>query len=103
MSQFEHRHGLEVDTELARFLEEEALPGAGVPVDAFWGGFADLLHRFTPRNQALLDKREELQRQIDVRNETLAGQAPLPEEEERFLRGLGYLVEEPKPFTSTLR
>ena len=37
------RHGLEVDTDFAQFIEAQVLPGTGVTADAFWQGYAGLL------------------------------------------------------------
>jgi malate synthase len=91
--------GLEVDSELKRFIEDEVLPGLGFDTDAFWSGFAALLRELTPENEWLLARRDELQARIDARNEHLNGEAPDPAEEERFLRDIGYLVEAPEPFT----
>ena len=87
------RGGLRVAGVLARFVEERALPGTGIDPDAFWAGTADLFARFTPENRALLARREELQAAIDARY--MAGE-PV---DEAFLRGIGYLVPEPEPFT----
>ena len=37
------RAGLRIATSLARFLEEEALPGTGIEPAAFWRGLWELL------------------------------------------------------------
>ncbi|HEY0013473.1 MAG TPA: malate synthase G [Allosphingosinicella sp.] len=93
-----HAPGLHVDPLLRRFLEEEALPGTGIDPGAFWTGFESLLRELTPENERLLARREELQALIDARNAGLGGRIPAPDEEERFLRGIGYLVDPPAPF-----
>ena len=92
------RNGLSVATELADFIESKALPGTGVETQAFWAGFADLLARFTPFNRDLLVQREELQAQIDAYHRANPG-APNQTEYQAFLRSIGYLVDEPAPFT----
>jgi malate synthase len=89
----------EVGPILRRFLDEEALPGTGLDPGAFWAGFEALLRDLTPENERLLARREELQALIDARNEGLGGRVPTPEDEERFLRDIGYLVDPPAPFT----
>jgi malate synthase len=91
--------GIEVDNALHRFVEEEALPGTGVDAGRFWTGFAALLRELTPENKRLLARREELQALIDARNEALNGDIPDPAVEEAFLRGIGYIVDLPSPFT----
>lgn len=66
MTQRSDRAQLQVATVLARFIEDEALPGTGIAPDDFWAGFASLLHDFTPQNRALLARRADLQAQIDT-------------------------------------
>jgi malate synthase len=90
--------GLEVDRELRRFIEDEALPGTGIRAQVFWAGFAALLRDLTPENRRLLRTRESLQGRIDARNSRLHGRPPSPQVEEEFLREIGYLVDEPVPF-----
>jgi malate synthase len=85
------RDGLKVAQPLVRFLEEEALPGTGVAPEAFWHGVAGIFARFTPENRALLAVRDDLQARIDASPER-SGDA-------RFLREIGYLADEPPPFT----
>ena len=63
---FVRRAALQVAEILARFVEEQALPGSGVTAESFWHGFSDLVHEMGPRNSALLIRRAELQAQIDA-------------------------------------
>ena len=98
MTDFLDRHGLSVDSRLARFVEEQALPGTGLETDRFWADFAALLARFAPENAALLAKREALQAKIDAWHEARAGQPHDAAAYEAFLREIGYLVPEPAPF-----
>ena len=60
------RAALQVEEILARFVEEQALPGSGVSAETFWAGFSELLAEMGPRNSALLIRRAELQAQIDA-------------------------------------
>ncbi|NIJ18143.1 malate synthase G [Sphingobium vermicomposti] len=91
--------GLQVAPELARFIDERALPGTGIEDDRFWTGVAEIFARFSPRNAALLDKRDQLQAQIDAWHKDRAGQALNGAEYQAFLSDIGYLVPEPQPFT----
>ena len=59
-------NGLQVDRKLFDFVETRALPGTGVAPDAFWSGFAALIRDLSSKNRALLDKRADLQSQIDA-------------------------------------
>ncbi len=92
------RAGLQVDETLASFIESQALPGSGVEAGAFWTGLAGLYERFVPRNRKLLAKREDLQRQIDDwhRAHDVVAEA---DAYRAFLTDIGYLVDEPAPFT----
>jgi malate synthase len=98
LAQYELISGIEVDSRLKRFVEEEALPGTGIDAAAFWFGFSALLRDLTPENRRLLRVREDLQARIDARNSELGGRVPSPAEEEEFLREIGYLVDPPAPF-----
>jgi len=98
LANYELISGIEVDRALRAFVEEEVLPGTGVDAERFWFGFSALLRELTPENRRLLRKREDLQALIDARNVSLEGQVPTPEEEEAFLREIGYLVDPPPPF-----
>lgn len=98
MTEFLDRSGLSVDSRLADFVEQRALPGTGLDVTKFWEDFADLLGKFAPENAALLAKREDLQAQIDAWHEARAGQAHDAGTYQAFLRDIGYLVPEPAPF-----
>ena len=91
--------GLQVDQSLARFLEDRVLPGTGLDAAAFWPGVADLFARLAPRNRALLAERDRLQAAIDAWYTARAGQAIDGAAYQAFLREIGYLVEEPAPFT----
>ena len=59
-------NSLSVDDTLQSFVETELLPGTGVTPDAFWAALERILADFTPRNAALLQRRDELQAQIDA-------------------------------------
>jgi malate synthase len=98
MTDYIDRSGLKVAPVLASFIEDEALPGTGIEPDRFWGGLAGLAADFMPRNRQLLAFRDELQGKIDAWHRAHGPVASDPEGYERFLREIGYLVEEPGPF-----
>ena len=93
------RAGLQVDAELATFLEKEAMAGLGLDLGAFWRGTADVLGWAARRGGQLLAVRDEMQARIDVWHEGRKGAPHDPEETRRFLTEIGYLVPEPAPFT----
>ncbi|WP_298669065.1 malate synthase G [uncultured Sphingomonas sp.] len=85
--------GLRVAEELARFVDGRALPGTGIAAEDFWRNAAAIFADLAPENRALLAERERLQQAIDARY--MAGEAV----DAAFLRGIGYLADEPAPFT----
>ncbi|MEL1249966.1 malate synthase G [Aurantiacibacter gilvus] len=91
------RAGLEVASELAAFIETEALPGTDIAAARFWQGLASLAKDFTARNRALLQRRDSLQQAIDDwhRRNPHAGTGAPP----AYLRAIGYLEAEPEPFS----
>ncbi|HEY5722166.1 MAG TPA: malate synthase G [Allosphingosinicella sp.] len=98
MSKYELISGIEVDSDLKAFIDDEVLPGTGIAAGDFWPGFSALLRDLTPENKRLLRKRESLQAKIDERHEAADGRAPDPAEEEEFLREISYLADPPPPF-----
>jgi len=93
-----NRAGLAVAEPLARFLEEQAIPGTGLEAGAFWSGVAAIFARFTPENRALLAKRDTIQEKIDAWHKARQGQGHDAAAYQAFLREIGYLVPEPAPF-----
>ena len=87
--------GLSIVRHLYEFVNTEAVPGTGVDSAAFWSGFAGLIRDLAPRCQALLAKRDSLQSQIDAWHLARRGKTLDQAEYMSFLRGIGYLTEEP--------
>ena len=98
MTDMTTRAGLAIDSRLASFLETQVLTPLGRDVEGFWQGFAALLADFAPRNRALLERREELQAQIDAWHSERAGKPNDAEAYKAFLTEIGYLVPEPGDF-----
>ena len=92
MAERVERNGLKVDRELVDFVEAEALPETGIEADTFWAALATLAHDFGPRNQALLDKRDTIQGQIDDWHLRHRNQPHDHEAYKAFLREIGYLL-----------
>jgi malate synthase len=93
------RAGLQVDAVLARFVEDEALPGTGIDTVAFWSGFAGLLADFAPKNRALLAKRDDLQAKIDAWHAARRGQPHDHAAYKAYLAEIGYLLPEGPAFS----
>ena len=99
MTVYEDRAGLQVAAELAGLIEQEVLPGLGLDPAGFWSGTAAVFARFAPENRALLAHRDALQARIDDWHDARRGRPYDVAASQTFLREIGYLVEEPQPFT----
>ncbi len=93
--------GLKIARPLYEFINHEAIPGSGVTIAAFWQGFGELISDFAPRNRALLDRRDDLQRQIDAWHIAHRGQVMSSDSYRDFLLRIGYLQPEPPDFSIT--
>ncbi|MGV3650903.1 MAG: malate synthase G [Devosia sp.] len=93
------RAGLTVDAQLAQFVETRALKGLALDPAAVWQGFADLVAEAGPRNRELLAIREHLQSRIDQWHIENGPVSNNPAGYQRFLREIGYLVDEPADFS----
>src|SRR5215472_3861576 len=90
--------GMQVARPLYDFVTAEAIPGTGVEPAAFWQGFGALVRDLAPRNKALLDTRDALQRQIDAWHREQRGRPMDLDAYTDFLRGIFYLQPEPADF-----
>ncbi|HET9823443.1 MAG TPA: malate synthase G [Burkholderiaceae bacterium] len=96
-------HRLHVDTELARFIEDEVLPGTGVAADAFWKGFDAIVADLAPKNAALLAERDRLQAEIDAWHQAHPGPIRNMRKYRAFLEQIGYLVPVPAKVKATTK
>ncbi|TIT45167.1 MAG: malate synthase G, partial [Mesorhizobium sp.] len=90
--------GLRIARELYDFVVNEALRGTGIVANAFWTGFSAIVHDLSPKNRALLEKRDALQDKIDrwYRDNGAPGDM---EAYKAFLKDIGYLVPEGPAFS----
>ena len=93
------RGELTVAPELARFVEEDVLPGTGIAPAHLWDGIDTIFATFAPKGAALLARRDQLQAQIDQWHGANPGPITDQPAYQAFLRSIGYLVDEPAPFT----
>ena len=92
------KHGLQVDSQLAQFIETRALPGTGISAEDFWAGLSGLVHELGPKNRALLETRDAIQAQIDAWHVERRGQPHDAAAYTAFLKEIGYLVPEGPDF-----
>ena len=98
MTDYNQRGGLRVSTELAQLIEQDVAPGVGLDVARFWAGFEALLDQLVPVNQALLERRDQLQLAIDQWHGARRGQPIDVAAHEAHLSSIGYLVAEGPDF-----
>jgi malate synthase len=93
--------GLTVAKELDDFLREEVVQGIDVDADKFWSSLELILEDFGPRNRSLLEKREELQKQIDEWHISKKNEGHDHNSYVEFLKEINYLVDEGEDFQIT--
>ena len=94
------RHaGLAVAGVLADFVEARLLPGLPLSAGDFWAGYARILRDMAPENHRLLERRLQMQKQID---DWLAGRRGQDWDNAawlEFLHQIGYILPEGPDFT----
>ena len=101
MTQRTSVHGLQVATNLYRFIEDQVLPGTGVDSAAFWKGFDAIVADLAPRNAALLAERDRLQTELDTWHKAHPGPIQDMAAYRKFLETIGYLVPQPADAKAT--
>ena len=96
MSQYVNVGKLKVDQVFYEFINSEVLPGSEVDRETFWAGFGELVQDLTPKNKALLARRDEIQNKINAwhRENNLSDF----ETYKAFLQEIGYLEPEVEDF-----
>jgi malate synthase len=92
---------LRVARVLYDFVNNEALPGTDIDPDSFWAGVDKVVTDLTPQNQDLLNRRDELQAQIDKWHRHRVIEPIDADAYREFLAEIGYLLPEPEDFTIT--
>ncbi|WP_221798747.1 malate synthase G [Oceanobacter mangrovi] len=98
MTGYVQKGGIQIAQALYDFVNEQAIPGTGVDVDAFWAGFDAIVNELAPKNRALLLKRDDLQARIDSYHTERKGQPHNAVEYKAFLQDIGYLLPQAEPF-----
>ena len=83
---------LNISKHLKDFLENEVLDGLAISKEHFWSSFEEIVNEFSPRNKALLQKREDIQTQIDNWHLEYKGQDFNHAEYKSFLTDIGYIA-----------
>lgn len=89
-------HGLQVATELHRFIEDRVLPAAGIDSGRFWQGFDAIVADLAPRNAALLAERDRFQAELDAWHQAHPGPIRDVPAYRAFLERIGYILPPPR-------
>lgn len=93
--------GLQVAGILHDFIENEALPGAGIDSAEFWTGAEQIIDDLAPHNRALLAERDEIQGKLDAWHAEHPGTNYDKSAYKKHLGDIGYLRPEPADFSIT--
>lgn len=88
--------GINIDSQLYDFVNEEVLPGSRVDVEHFWRSFSGILSEASAKNRRLLKKRDDLQNQINDWYKAHGVQDS--DHEKSFLKSIGYVVDKAEEF-----
>ncbi|MBW8330164.1 MAG: malate synthase G [Thiobacillus sp.] len=91
--------GLSIAKPLHDLVRDEIAPGTGISSDRAWQGFADIVRGLTPKNRALLARRDELQARIDAWHLARRGRPHDAAAYRQFLFEIGYLLPEGEDFS----
>ena len=91
-------NNLKVSNDLLKFVNDELLRDTGIEPKDFWSGFDKTVHELAPKNKELLKFREDLQKKIDDWHIKNKGNEIEIEKYKKFLKEIGYLVNEGPDF-----
>ena len=92
------KNELKISSTLLEFINNEAIPGTNINTEEFWSNFSKIVHELAPINKKLIDKREDLQKQIDSWHLSRKGKEFNKKEYISFLKSIGYLTKEGDDF-----
>ena len=93
-----NKNGLEISSEIFDFINNKAIPGTNIDIENFWQKFSDVVHELAPVNKELIQKREIIQKKIDDWHKNHSGEEFNKNDYIKFLKSIGYLVEEKSSF-----
>ena len=89
---------LTINSVLLEFVNQEVIPGTDISIEDFWKKFDLAVHELTPINKTILEKRENIQKQIDAWHLANKDKKLNKDEYVKFLRSINYIVEEKEDF-----
>ena len=98
MTEYINHGSLKVAKELDDLINKKVCVGIDIEPESFWVSFEKIIEEFTPRNKALLEKREDLQKSIDEWHLNNNSKSIDKAEYKKFLKEIGYLKDEGPDF-----
>ena len=92
---------LKIDKTLFDFINNEVLPGTDINQDDFWKKFSKVVHEMSPENKKLIEKRENIQKQIDEWHLANPKDKFDKSKYTEFLKSISYLIDEGGEFKIT--
>ena len=60
------KNGLKISSSLFNFINNEVIPDIKIDSEDFWDKFSKVVHELSPINKALLKKRDDIQKKIEM-------------------------------------
>ncbi len=98
LTSYKKIHNLKVAENLLSFVNDELLKNTDIEPEKFWFGFNEAVHELAKKNKELIKKREDLQKKIDEWHIKNKGNQFKLDEYKKFLKQIGYIVDEGKDF-----
>jgi len=92
------KKNLTINSTLLDFINQEVIPGTDIEAEDFWNKFDDAVHELAPVNRALIEKRENIQKEIDEWHLANKDEKINKNEYIKFLKSINYIVEEKENF-----
>ncbi len=95
------KKNIKINEKLYNFINNEALKDIEIDEEIFWNGFSDIVDTYYPKNVALLEKRKNLQNQINNWHKENRSRDTDLDEYKSFLKEINYIVNEGPDFKIT--
>tara|TARA_X000001036_G_C20683356_1_gene806661 strand:+ start:1344 stop:3488 length:2145 start_codon:yes stop_codon:yes gene_type:complete len=93
------KNELKISSSLFEFINNEAIPGTKIESEDFWAKFSKFVHELAAINKDLINKRENIQQEIDEWHKSNQGKEIDKNEYLKFLKSISYLLEEKQDFS----
>tara|TARA_B100000700_G_scaffold276346_1_gene322819 strand:+ start:6254 stop:8413 length:2160 start_codon:yes stop_codon:yes gene_type:complete len=98
LASYKNVNDLKVAEDLLFFVNNELLKDTGINKEKFWQGFNEAVHELSIINKELIKKRQNIQKKINEWHIKNKDKQIKIEEYKKFLKEIGYLIDEGKDF-----